>query len=84
MEEIKELEIPSLNITIRVGDIFLVDKHYTKLTSILTASDQLGVYACYPHLGGKMYTLINFVNGYECGEIKSISQLRDDKLSELL
>lgn len=84
MEEVTEWEIPTLDLTIRKGDTFLVGEESQKITSILTASDQLGVYACYPHLNGKMNTLIQFVDKVRSGEIKSLSQVREDKINKII
>jgi hypothetical protein len=50
----------------------------------LTASDQLGVYACYPHFDDEMMLIVEFVNKYKSGEIVSVIEQREDKLENIL
>ena len=54
-------KIPRLNITIKIGDKFMIDGKEKTLTKMEYASDMLGIYSMYPYLDDEFRTLHAFV-----------------------
>ncbi len=71
------------DIILRVGDVFEVDGYMKKLTKIDTASDELGIYACYLYIDDDFCPLRKFYNRLKNGEIKLKSQIRENKINLL-
>lgn len=67
MDEIEKWVIPSLEMTLRLGDNFIVGGKSKTITKMLTSSDSLGIYSMYIFFGDKMYTLTHFCGKYRDG-----------------
>lgn len=58
-------EIPSLKLTIRIGDKFIFEGEGRTLTEMSWSADMLGIHAMRPILDDQMFSLPDFVNKIE-------------------
>lgn len=62
-------KIPSLDLTIKIGDKFTHEGKEKTLTKMMYADDMIGIYSMYPHLDDEFMTLYDFVDKINAKEI---------------